>query len=129
MERVCLETPYAGDVVRHIKYARACLADCLKRGESPFASHLLYTQEGVLDDNIPAQRELGIQAGLAWAEVASKSVFYVDLGISKGMIVGFNDARAKGRAIEFRSLPDWQRFYKTELPEGLVNPLHFLDFL
>ncbi|HMW74518.1 MAG TPA: hypothetical protein PL173_11865 [Saprospiraceae bacterium] len=85
MIRVILESPYAGDVDRNVGYARKCLRDSLMRGESPIASHLLYTQEGVLDDNIPQERDLGIKAGLEWTTVAEKHVFYVDYGVSRGM--------------------------------------------
>lgn len=85
MIRVILESPYAGDVERNISYARKCLRDSLLRIESPIASHLLYTQDGVLDDNTPDERDLGIKAGLEWAAVAEKHVFYVDYGVSRGM--------------------------------------------
>ena len=70
MKRVILESPYAGDLGRNIKYPRACLRDSIHRGEAPLASHLLYTQEGVLDDGDPEERKLGIEAGLAWGPVA-----------------------------------------------------------
>jgi len=82
---VIIESPYAGDIERNIKYARACIKDSLKRGEAPIASHLLYTQEGILNDNIFEERELGIKAGLAWLSVAHKQVFYIDYGFSNGM--------------------------------------------
>jgi len=59
--------------------------DSLSRGEAPIASHLLYTQEGILKDEIPEERQWGIDAGLAWKEVAEKHVFYVDYGYSRGM--------------------------------------------
>ena len=32
---VVLESPYAGDVARNVRYARACLRDSLLRGEAP----------------------------------------------------------------------------------------------
>ena len=85
MELVILESPYAGDVEKNEKYGRECLRDSLLRGESPIASHLLYTQPGVLNDLIPVERTLGINAGLAWKKVATKHVFYIDHGMSKGM--------------------------------------------
>lgn len=88
---VIVESPYAGDVNRNVAYARACLADCLRRGEAPIASHLLYTQPGVLNDDIPGERRLGIDAGLAWADRADAAVFYTDLGWSRGML----DARER----------------------------------
>jgi hypothetical protein len=84
MKKVIIESPYAGDVERNLNYARLCLLDSVKRGESPIASHLLYTQ--VLDDTIPEERELGINAGLEWLNVADKHVFYIDYGYSKGML-------------------------------------------
>ena len=94
MRRVILESPYAGNVDLNIQYARAAVSDSLHRGESPIASHLLYTQDGILDDDIPNERRLGIDAGLAWMEVAEAVVFYIDLGMSEGM------KGAKARAVE-----------------------------
>ncbi len=91
MKRVVLESPYAGDIDRNVAYARRCVRDCLKRGEAPIASHLLFTQPGILKDDAPDERALGIAAGLVWCEVADMSVFYTDYGWSNGM----NAARAK----------------------------------
>jgi hypothetical protein len=102
MKLVILESPYAGDVERNIGYARACLSDSLKRGEAPIASHLLYTQEGVLDDKIEKERALGIAAGLAWRSVAEYSVFYIDYGFSYGMLAALESAKSEGRRYKFR---------------------------
>jgi len=74
------------------------------RGESPIASHLLFTQEGVLNDKIPEERKLGIEAGLAWGAVAEKTVVYTDLGISEGMERGIERAEKEGRPVERRAL-------------------------
>lgn len=104
MRRVIIESPYAGDVERNLRYLRACMADSLRRGEAPFASHALYTQPGVLDDMIPAEREQGILAGFAWREVAELTVVYADLGVSRGMEFGINDARRIGQAVDMRTL-------------------------
>lgn len=104
MRLVSVESPYAGDVPVNEAYARACLADCLQRGEAPIASHLLYTQPGVLDDTIPAERMLGIHAGFAWNAHADATVVYTDRGISKGMEYGIEAARAAGRPIEYRNI-------------------------
>lgn len=93
MIRVILESPYAGDVKRNLKYARQCVRDCLKRGESPIASHLLFTQEGILRDEIPEERKMGIDAGFAWLDFADKHVFYVDYGYSAGMKLAMEYAR------------------------------------
>lgn len=104
MRLVIVESPYAGDVAKNEEYARACLADCLQRGEAPFASHLLYTQPGVLDDKISDQRKLGIEAGLAWGSAATLTAVYTDRGISKGMQQGISSASNYCRSIEFRTL-------------------------
>jgi len=107
--RVVIESPYAGDVALNLAYLRECMHDCMvNHGESPFASHGLYTQEGVLDDAIPAERERGITAGFAWREVADATVVYVDLGITLGMQYGIDHAEKHGRPIEHRRLgADW----------------------
>jgi hypothetical protein len=111
MRRVILESPFAGNLIQrwlNRRYARRCLHDCLKRGEAPFASHLLYTQPGVLRDGMALEREQGIRAGLIWGEQAQATVVYVDRGISAGMLRGMdlpkrsgdrsNVARSTGRA-------------------------------
>lgn len=108
MRLVIVESPFAGDVETNIKYARACVRDSLLRGESPIASHLLYTQEGILNDNIDEERKHGIDAGLAWRKVAQASVVYIDLGISKGMEYGIAAAKSSGVEIEYRRLSDWK---------------------
>lgn len=81
--RVILESPYAGDIERNVAYAKACMRDSLYRGEAPLASHLLYP--GILDDNGPVERMMGIVAGLAWLDFAELHVFYIDYGYSSGM--------------------------------------------
>ncbi len=73
-------------------------------GESPIASHLLYPQPGVLRDSDPAERQWGIDAGMAWREVAEASVVYVDRGLSGGMKFGIAAARTAGIPVTFRSL-------------------------
>lgn len=106
MKLVLLETPYAGDVEQNVAYARACMRDCLQRGEAPFASHLLYTQAGILDDEISEERNLGIEAGLLWGAKADYTVVYTDLGISSGMRRGIACASLEGRPIFYRSLEE-----------------------
>lgn len=101
---VLVESPYAGDRVLHLRYARAALRDCLLRGECPFASHLLYTQLGILDDDVPAERTLGIEAGLAWGAMAHATAVYDDLGVSDGMKIGIERAHKVGRTVEWRKL-------------------------
>lgn len=104
MRRVILESPSAGNVESNIEYARRCVRDSLLREEAPIASHLLYTQAGILDDGIPIERQLGIDAGLSWRAVAQASVVYTDRGISKGMQFGIDAAKAAGLPVEYRKI-------------------------
>lgn len=117
-----IESPYAGDVTRNLAYVRACMRAVLLEGGAPLASHALYTQEGVLDDTVPEERALGIEAGFvigdamlagAIMEAATKEfftgtnehggraldvarahrvVFFIDLGWSLGMKRGLDRA-------------------------------------
>jgi hypothetical protein len=111
--RVIIESPFAGrgpwplNYIRrwlNIRYARRCVRDAVLRGESPIASHLLFTQRGILDDKDPTERRMGIEAGLAWGEVADATVIYTDRGISNGMKAGIERAKAEGRPVEQRTL-------------------------
>jgi hypothetical protein len=110
MRRVILESPFAAltaaGIDANITYARRCVRDCLQRGESPIASHLLLTQPGILDDLIPAQRKLGINAGLAWLTVADATVVYMNRGISEGMRYGIAAAEGRGLPVEYRWLEE-----------------------
>ncbi len=109
MRLVILESPYAAatpaEIEANVTYARACVRDSLARGEAPIASHLLYTHPGVLRDEVPDERQWGIDAGLAWRAVSEASVVYTDRGISRGMEYGIAAAREAGRVVEFRTLP------------------------
>ncbi|KKL96661.1 hypothetical protein LCGC14_1842210 [marine sediment metagenome] len=103
MKRVIIESPYAAanghTVAEHEAYARRCMADSLARGEAPLASHLLYTQPGILDDANPEQRRRGMKAGFAWMQQADMVAVYADLGISDGMMAGID--RALDLDVEF----------------------------
>lgn len=104
LKRVILESPFAGDIEANLIYARRALRDSLSRGEAPLASHLLYTQPGVLEDSQAEDRKLGIAAGLAWRGVAQLQVFYTDRGWSRGMIFAFAQCLEEQREFELRAL-------------------------
>ena len=112
MIRAIVETPYAAaegrTVEQHARYLRLVLRFCLQHGMAPFASHGFYTLDGLLDDGIPWQRKLGMEAGFAWSEVAQVIVVGMDCGISPGMAAGI--ARHEAAGIPIRRLwlgPDW----------------------
>ena len=102
MKLVIIESPYAGNVEENVAYAKKCLLDSLRRGEAPFASHLLYTQ--VLDDLLPEERTLGMLAGFQWGEKADLCAVYTDNGISNGMMKGVAEAARNKIPVECRTL-------------------------
>ena len=104
MKLVIIESPYAGDVETNVEYARRCVRHSLALGEAPIASHLLYTQPGILDDDIPEERIWGIDAGLAWRKVAEMTAVYADLGISRGMQYGIKAAEDAGIEVVYREI-------------------------
>ena len=108
MKLVIIESPFAAttteQAARHIAYARAALRDSLLRGEAPFASHLLYTQPGVLDDKDELERFVGIEAGLAWGPEADMVAVYEDLGVSHGMQLGIIRAQERCATVVYRRL-------------------------
>lgn len=100
---VILESPYTGrtpaEIYLNICYGRLCMSDCLRRGDAPFASHLLYTQPTVLRDGKPEERRRGMHAGFSYRTIIKVSVVYTDLGVSDGMREGL-----VGRVFEERRL-------------------------
>jgi hypothetical protein len=99
--RVIIESPFAGGW-QNILYARQCVLDSLSRGESPYASHLLYAQKGMLDDKVPEQRQRGIAAANGWLEVADYVAVYCDRGVTEGMLVGVVKAARLQKPIHLR---------------------------
>ena len=106
MRLVIIESPYAGNIAENVAYAKRCVHDCLSRGESPIISHLLFTQPGILHDDDPEDRRLGIDAGHAWYRVADACVVYTDKGTSPGMRQGIEIAQLRKVPVEYRVLPE-----------------------
>lgn len=102
MQLVIIESPYRGDIEKNQKYLNLCIRDCIRRGESPYASHQMLTD--ALDDNNPTERDAGIRAGYAWWKVAKKIAFYTDLGWSDGMRQALYRAKNSGKSWEERRL-------------------------
>ena len=110
--RVLIESPFGSNpdgsrctfsqYDRNAAYVRRAIFDSLQRGEAPFASHGLYP--GVLDDEDPAERRMGMEAGFAWGEVAQLVAVYVDNGITRGMQEGIDRWEAMGIPVERREI-------------------------
>lgn len=114
MKLVIIESPYSGDVERNKRFLQDCIRDCLRRGESPYASHQMLTD--ALCDADPAEREQGIKAGFQWRRVAERTVVYYQLGVSGGMHLGVRHAQSIGQPVIYRTLSNWP------LPSGIETP-------
>ena len=100
---VIIESPYAGNILVNILYAQYCIRDSiLNFDEAPFASHMIYP--GALSDEVPNQRQLGIETGFSFHPVAKIMAVYDDLGITSGMRRGMDNADRMGLRIELRKL-------------------------
>jgi hypothetical protein len=99
--RVIVESPFRGGW-KNVLYSRRCVMDSLSRGESPYASHLLYAQRGMLDDKDQDQRMRGIEAANVWLEVCDFIAVYGDLGVSTGMLFGIVKAAHLNKPIHLR---------------------------
>lgn len=62
-KKVYVASKYAGDADANVAAAIGYCRKVIHDGCMPIASHLLYPQ--ILNDNIPAERELGLLFGLA----------------------------------------------------------------
>ncbi len=135
MRLAIIESPYASksniEAVRLMQvrenehYARRLMSWAFAHGFAPYASHLLYTQPGVLDDRIASERTLGIEAGLAWGRCASISIVGLDLGISTGMSYGIRRAALDNREIRYVMLDSdltYARLDEMLREAGLVDP-------
>jgi hypothetical protein len=105
---VIIESPWSGNTRRNKAYMQAAMRDALKKGEIPFATHALFAASGVLDDEDPAQRELGMRAGFEINDALDADyVACVDLGISDGMRMGIERAKHNAREVFMRTVEGW----------------------
>ena len=58
---VYIASPLSGDVAHNLDFARQACRYAIAQGVTPFAPHLLYPQ--MLNDNDPAERQLGLEMG------------------------------------------------------------------
>jgi len=109
---VLIESPFGTDAEgnrvdaetfkRNQAYAVRAVNDSLRRGEAPFASHVLYPL--VLDDATPEERKMGMESGFAWGAKADRVAVYVDLGVSSGMAEGIERWNKAGLECEPRTI-------------------------
>jgi hypothetical protein len=121
---VCLETPFWSDgadtVARNLRYLGWCIRDCyLNRNEAVYAGHGL----GPLGISEPEHRRIGLAADSLARELIRHVVFYLDLGVSPGMLEAAKHCAAHDKPgqnkyeIELRRLPpDYLRLFERGRP-------------
>ena len=83
-EKLCYVcSPYRGDVARNVKYAQELTRRAVLKGYTPITPHLYITQ--ALDDADPAERALGMEAGLHLLEPCKYIMIGGRYGLSEGM--------------------------------------------
>ncbi len=105
---VDIESPFAAKndlrAYEYLTYGRRCLHDSIQHGEIPFASHLLYTQDDVLVDAIPAERKRGLELNELWLLKCDTMAVYIDYGISPGMDKAIQIADTNMLEINYRKI-------------------------
>lgn len=76
-------SPYRGNTARNVAYAQELTRRAVLKGYAPITPHLYITQ--ALDDNDPAERALGMEAGLHLLEPCKYIMIGGRYGLSEGM--------------------------------------------
>lgn len=100
MQRIFVCSPLRGDVEANLKAARFYCQNLARNGFLPIAPHLLMPQ--FLDDDRPAERELGIAMGLELLRDCSEVwVYQPETGPSEGMRAEIAEATARNIPIRY----------------------------
>ena len=102
MKRVYICSPYRGDGSTNTEtneaFAVMLCKLAISRGYAPIAPHLYLPK--ALDDNKPEERQIGIDAGLAFLEVCDELWFCYKYGISEGMQKELQAAIDAGKTVK-----------------------------
>jgi hypothetical protein len=90
-KKVYVVSPYAGDVQGNTEAAKRYCRYVIGKGCMPIASHLLYPR--ILEDDDPAERELGLMFGLALLAVSDEVWVFSAHGVSDGMKQEIHEAK------------------------------------
>ena len=112
MKLVYICSPYAGDIEKNVRFARAACLYAAEHGCAPVAVHLLYPQ--LLDDAILAQRELGIRMGLR-VMAYCEELWICGEHISHGMSCEIAEAERLGIHVIRLSTEQIQKGYQIKL--------------
>ena len=97
MKMVYICSPYAGDIEKNIRFAKAACHHAMEQDCAPVAVHLLYPQ--FLNDAVPSEREVGIQMGLRIL-ASCEELWICGERISSGMSCEIAEAKRLGIPIQ-----------------------------
>lgn len=93
--KIYVASKYAGDVDTNTKAAVDYCRKVIDAGHMPVASHLMYPQ--ILNDNNPAERELGLMFGLALLKICDE--VWVFGPVSPGMAQEIEEAKRLNKKV------------------------------
>lgn len=96
--KVYVVSRYAGDIENNVLSAIRYCKFVITKGKMPIAAHLLYPQ--MLDDNVPAEREIGTMFGIALLEMCDE-VWCFGKELSSGMEREIKEAKRLGKPIKY----------------------------
>lgn len=104
MSKIILESPFANEDQKKFNsnYLYLCVVArklMIENEQAPLFFHALYTQ--FLNDNIKFERDLGLNKSFDWHTHGDYKLYAIDRSISKGMILGGEDAVLKGVPVYF----------------------------
>jgi hypothetical protein len=95
-----------GNSLTNLVLAKEYCKYVLEKGNAPFASHVFYSS--LLDDAIPEERDLGMEAGKAFIRTCDEMwVFLVKSVFSKGMVEEVLLAKSLGMVIRYFDATDF----------------------
>ena len=105
-KKIYVASRFAGDtrasVLANTKAAIRYCRSVIEAGHMPVASHILYAASGMLKDNDPAERELGLLFGLALLGLCDEVWVFGD--ISPGMAKEIEEAKRLHKPVIYKEL-------------------------
>lgn len=98
--KVYVASPFAGDTEANTRKAVEYCRMVIDAGYMPLASHLLYPQ--MLNDKIPAERELGLMFGLALLRMCDE--VWVFGPVSSGMAQEIEEAKRLKKKLVYKEV-------------------------
>lgn len=97
--KIYVASKYVGDVERNVAAAVTYCRRVIDEGYMPVASHLMYPGTGILNDNDPDERELGLMFGLALLGMCDE--VWVFGSVSPGMAQEIEEAKRLKKQIRY----------------------------